>query len=179
MTTFVALLRGINLGSRNRLPMADLRGLVAGLGGTGVRTLLQSGNAVFEHADAGADELAGSLERAIARDHGLKVPCLVREIGDLRRVVDGNPFADTDFEPAKLIVTFLSGPVRPADVAGLDPVNFAPDEFRLGEREVYANCPTGLARSKLPTALGGKLSRLVATARNWNTVTKLADMAEG
>jgi uncharacterized protein (DUF1697 family) len=178
MTTYVALLRGINLGGRNRLPMATLRELIEGMGGTGVRTLLQSGNAVFEHAEEAAGELAGRLEELIRQECGLRVPCVVRELADLRRVVEGNPFAGTGFEPAKLVVTFLSGPVTAEQVAGVDPALYVPDEFRLGEREVYINCPTGLARSKLPTALGNKLAKQVATARNWNTVTKLAEMSD-
>lgn len=178
MTTYVALLRGINLGSRNRLPMAKLRELIAALDGTDVRTLLQSGNAVFDHAEAEPAGLAGRLETSIADECGLKVPCVVREVADLRRVIENNPFAGTEFDPAKLVVTFLSGPVTPEHVVGLDPANFEPDEFRLGDWEVYINCPTGLARSKLPTAVGSKLTGLVATARNWNTVGKLAAMAD-
>ncbi len=178
MTTYVALLRGINLGGRNRLPMATLRELITGMDGTDVRTLLQSGNAVFGHAETEPGRLAGQLEKAISDECGLKVPCVVREIGDLRRVMANNPFAGTDFDPAKLVVTFLSGPVSAEDVAGVDPAKFAPDEFRLGEREVYIHCPTGLARAKLPTALGNTLTSLVATARNWNTVTKLVAMSD-
>jgi uncharacterized protein (DUF1697 family) len=179
MTTYVALLRGINLGGRNRLPMATLRELITGMGGTDVRTLLQSGNAVFGHAEAGPGQLAGRLEQSIADACGLKVPCVVRKIEDLRRVMESNPFAGTEFDPAKLVVTFLSGPVTPEHVAAVDPAAFLPDEFRLGEREVYIHCPTGLARAKLPTVLGNKLNDLVATARNWNTVMKLVAISDG
>lgn len=178
MTTYVALLRGINLGSRNRLSMATLRELITSAGGSDVRTLLQSGNAVFDHEDVEPGVLAQELEASIAENTGLTVPCVVREIDDLRRVLADNPFADVDFDPAKLVVMFLSGPVDAERVSGIDPELYAPDEFRLGEREIYVNCPTGLARSKLPTALGNKRFGLVATARNWNTVTKLSAMTD-
>ncbi len=176
MTTYAALLRGINLGAHNRMPMARLRELIAAMGGTEVRTLLQSGNAVFDHTTAEPERLARELEELIGRELELTVPCVVREASDLRRVLDGNPF--TDFDPAKLVVLFLSGPVGAEHVSGIDPERYAPDEFRLGEREIYVNCPTGLARSKLPTALGDKRLGLVATARNWNTVTKLVAMTD-
>ncbi len=158
--------------------MGKLRELIGALGGSEVRTLLQSGNAVFEHGDAEPARLAQELEILIANDTGLTVPCVVREIGGLQRVLDANPFADLDFDPAKLVVLFLSGPVSADHVSGIDPERYAPDEFRLGEQEIYAYCPTGLARSKLPTALGNKRLGLVATARNWNTVTKLATMTD-
>ena len=178
MTTYVALLRGINLGAHNRLPMAKLRELVTALGGTDVRTLLQSGNVVFEHSRADPAGLAEELQALIAKECELTVPCVVREVEDLQRVVAANPFAEIAFDPAKLVVVFLSGHVTAEQLAGVVPERFAPDEFRRGEQEVYAYCPTGLARSKLPTALGDKLRSLVATARNWNTVTKLVAMKD-
>ncbi|PWI41316.1 DUF1697 domain-containing protein [Streptomyces sp. ICBB 8177] len=178
MTTYVALLRGINLGANNRLPMARLREMLTAMDASGVRTLLQSGNAVFEHAGTDPDALAAVLTARLADEAGLTVPCVVRELADLERVVRDNPFADTDFNPAQLVVVFLSGAPDTARLNDIDPDRFAPDEFRVGEREIYVHCPTGLARSKLPIALSDKRLGVIATARNWNTVTKLALMTD-
>ncbi|MFI9723426.1 DUF1697 domain-containing protein [Streptomyces sp. NPDC052396] len=177
MTTYVALLHGINVGGKRRVPMQLLRELLTGLGGTAVRTHLNSGNAVFTHAGADAEELSQALERALADRLGFPVRCVVRAAADLRRVIDANPFADREFEPGRLVVTFLSGPVRRDSVAGLDPAACLPDVFVLGEREVYLLCPDGLGDSRLARVLARRPLAEVATGRNWNTVCKLAELA--
>ncbi|MEV5505590.1 DUF1697 domain-containing protein [Streptomyces orinoci] len=177
MTTYVALLHGINVGGKRRVPMQTLRELLTGLGGGAVRTHLNSGNAVFTHDGAGPEELTASLERALADRLGFPVRCVVREAADLRRVIDANPFAGRDFLPARLLVTFLSAPARPGPVADLDPAAYLPDVFALGEREVYLLCPDGLRDSRLAQALARRSPAEVATARNWNTVSRLAELA--
>ncbi|MBT2384131.1 DUF1697 domain-containing protein [Streptomyces sp. ISL-11] len=178
MTTYVALLRGINVGGKQRVPMQTLREMLTGLGCEAVRTHLNSGNAVFTHPDADEESLAAGLERAISRELGLSVRCLVRSAGDIRRVVDGNPFAGREVDPARFLVTFLDAPADPAAVSGLDPAAYAPEEFALGEREVYLHCANGIRDSRLAKTLTERRLGRVGTARNWNTVTKLAAMAE-
>ncbi|WP_329185234.1 DUF1697 domain-containing protein [Actinacidiphila glaucinigra] len=178
MTGYVALLRGINVGPTTRLPMQDLRRLLEEIGGTSVRTHLQSGNALFEHERAHPAELADALETAVAAAFdGRRVPCVVREAAGLAGVVERNPFDMTGVDPARFLVTFLSGPVEADRLAGLDPAGFAPDEFRPGEREIYVHCPNGVQKTRLSHALWEKRLGLTATARNWNTVTRLAAMA--
>ncbi|MEW2576988.1 DUF1697 domain-containing protein [Streptomyces syringium] len=178
MTTYVALLRGINVGTKQRVPMGTLRDLLSGLGCGSVRTHLNSGNAVFTHPGSDPDALAAGLEEAIARELGLSVRCFLREGVDLRRVVDANPFADRTVDPARFLVTFLTGTARPDAFADLDPGAYAPDEFILGEREVYLLCPDGIRDSKLAKLLTGRRLGEDGTARNWNTVTRLADLAD-
>ncbi|MFI8941830.1 DUF1697 domain-containing protein [Streptomyces syringium] len=184
MTTYVALLRGINVGTKQRVPMRTLRDLLSGLGCGSVRTHLNSGNAVFTHPGSDPDALAAGLEEAIGRELGLSVRCFVREGVNLRRVVDANPFADRAIDPARFLVVFLSGSssssgaARPDTFADLDPGAYAPDEFALGEREVYLICPDGIRDSKLAKLMTGRRLREDGTARNWNTVTRLADMAD-
>ncbi|MFI1252678.1 DUF1697 domain-containing protein [Streptomyces netropsis] len=181
MTTYVALLRGINVGTKQRVPMQTLRDLLSGLGCGSVRTHLNSGNAVFTHPGSDPDALAAGLEEALARELGLSVRCFVREGVDLRRVVDANPFADRAVDPARFLVVFLSGlsgTARPEAFADLDPGAYAPDEFVLGEREVYLLCPDGIRDSKLAKLLTGRRLGEDGTARNWNTVTRLADMVD-
>jgi uncharacterized protein (DUF1697 family) len=170
----VALLRGINVGGRQKIAMADLQALLAGLRHRDVATLLQSGNALFTSARQDEEALALEIERAIARKLGLTVRCLVRGRDELRRVVDAHPLAGTATDPARLLVIFLSSRPDAAFLRSLDLRAFAPDQVVAGERELYVWCPDGAGKSKLVQALSEKrLGCRVATARNWNTVTKL------
>jgi len=177
VTLYVALLRGINVGPTTRLPMRELSAALEAMGGAEVRTHLRSGNALFEHAAAPA-VLAGRLERRIADGLGLTVPCIVREASDLRRVIDRNPFDLDGVDPARFLVTFLSGPVDSRKVEDIDEGSFAPDAFRPGEHEIYLHCPEGVQKTKLSHAFWEKRLGLTATARNWNTVTRLAALAD-
>ncbi|MEU6082646.1 DUF1697 domain-containing protein [Streptomyces sp. NPDC047108] len=178
MTTYVALLRGINLGGHKKVPMADLRDLLTGLGHGDVRTLLQSGNAVFTSEERNTARLVTGLERAIAERFGFEVPCLALSADDLRAVAGRNPFPPTSVDPSRMFVTFLSGPVDPERLAHVDPHGYPPDEYRVGERELFLRCPDGMGRSKLAEVLGRTDLGLTATVRNWNTVTKLLAMTD-
>ncbi len=175
-TTYVALLRGINLGARNKLAMADLRTLVEGLGADDVSTYVQSGNVVFKAA-AKADELAREIEERIRRDHGLQVPVLLRTKAQLAKLVTNNPFVKGRKDPAMLHVTFLADTPDRARVRKLDAQDAPPDEFHVVGREVYLHCPNGYGRSKLTNAFFEKQLAVVATTRNWRTVTTLAELA--
>lgn len=177
-TSYVALLRGINVGGRNKVPMHTLRELLAGIGGVGVRTHLQSGNAVFTHEEEDPARLAEQLQQAIADELGLTISCLVRSGADLRRVVEANPFDMTGIDGSRFHVTFLSGPVPLDRLAAIDPAAYAPDEFRSGEREIYGHFPNGVHDSKLAGLFTDRKLGLTASARNWNTVTKLLALSE-
>lgn len=178
-TRYVALLRGINVGGKAKVPMQTLRELLAGIGGTQVRTLLQSGNAVFTHERQEPDALAADLRRALADELGLDITCMVRTAADLRRVVEANPFDMTGVNGSRFLVVFLAGPVPRDRLAALDEAAFAPDEFRAGEREVYAHFPDSVRDSRLAARLTDRGLGLAATGRNWNTVTKLLDLSGG
>ena len=178
MTTYAALLRGINVGGNKKLPMARLRELLTGLGHTGVATYLQSGNAVFTAGHGGEESLAAELAEAIERDLGFPVDVLVRDHAYLRAVREACPFPAEELEGRQLHVTYFSEPVGAERFAEVDPAAYLPEEFRLGDRALYLYAPDGLGRSKL----GEYLSRprlnkgLIATTRNWNTVVKLAEL---
>jgi uncharacterized protein (DUF1697 family) len=174
--TYVALLRGINLGSRKRVSMPDLQALFASLGAEDVVTYVQSGNVVFTSSD-GAEKLIAALERRIRRDLGLTVTVLLRTQPQLAKVLAGNPFAKRVKEASKLHVTFLAEKPDRSLVSDLDPEPAAPDEFRVVGQEVYLHCPNGYGRSKLTNAYFEKQLGVAATTRNWNTVTKLAELA--
>ncbi|MFD7326624.1 DUF1697 domain-containing protein [Streptomyces sp. NPDC059875] len=178
--TYAALLRGINVGGHRKVPMAELRSLLEGLGHHHVRTYLQSGNAVFttDADDLSEDEVTAGLEDAIEKHFGFRVDCLVRDAEYLAAVADACPFPAAELEGKQVHVTYFSEPVGPERFAALDQAAFLPEEFRLGDRALYLYAPEGLGRSKLGEALSrpALFKGIVATSRNWNTVVKLVEM---
>ena len=168
----MVLLRGVNVGKHNRVAMADLRNVLAGIGATDVTTYLQSGNAVVT---AEPDGLADRVEHALAETLGLPVRVLVRTTGDLRTVVDANPFPDKVATPKLLHVAFLEHEPDPAvvDTFGL---RQGSDEIALGDRALYLSYQT----RSFDSPINEVLNRLPGawTTRNWTTVTKLLELAE-
>ena len=179
MTTFVALLRGINLGSRNKIRMADLRELVEGLGHENVRTHILSGNVLFESRRRDAGRLERELEKSIKKRFGFDVAVLVRTREELEEVVKGNPLPHATAEGARLFVLFLDRNPPKERLDEVDPKAFEPEEFAVGDRVIYAWYKQGLQGSKLAGALSDKRLGVTTTNRNWNTVTKLVELAGG
>jgi uncharacterized protein (DUF1697 family) len=176
MTRYIALLRGINVGSHRRVGMSDLRALMSSLGYSDVQTLLQSGNAVFAAKDS-TEQVTRDLERRIEVDLGVRTEVVVRTGDELADVVERDPLGTVALDPKRYQVNFLSaapGPEMTRELAALD---FAPERFVLSGREIYAWHPDGMHRSALAKLLSGPRLGVIATARNWNTVTKLAVMA--
>jgi uncharacterized protein (DUF1697 family) len=167
-TTYAALLRGINLGSRNKIAMADLRALFERVGAEDVATYVQSGNVVFASAEPQAG-LARTIERRIAADLGLEIAVQLRTRAQLAKAVRENPYAG--HELAALHVTFLAERPERGRVRALDPSRSEPDEFHVAGREVYLYCPNGYGVSKLSNAWFEKQLDVAATTRNWRTVT--------
>ncbi|MEJ8671627.1 MULTISPECIES: DUF1697 domain-containing protein [unclassified Streptomyces] len=178
MTTYAALLRGINVGGSRKVPMADLRTLMTGLGYDGVRTYLQSGQAVFATGHGDEESLAVELASAIEKQFGFPVDVIVRDHAYLRAIADNCPFPAAELEAKQLHVTYCSAPVAAERFAEIDQAAYLPEEFRLGDRAVYLYAPNGLGRSKLAEILSRpRLNKgLIATSRNWNTVAKLVEM---
>lgn len=178
MTTYAALLRGINVGGSRKVPMADLRTLMTGLGYDGVRTHLQSGQAVFTSGHGDGDSLAAELAGAIERHFGFPVDVIVRDHAYLKAVHDACPFPAAELQGRQLHVTYFSEPVDAARFAGVDQAAYLPEEFRLGDRALYLYAPDGLGRSKFAEQLARpRLTKgLTATTRNWNTVVKLVEL---
>ena len=172
MTTYVALLRGINVGGHRPVPMADLRELCAALGFGSVATYVQSGNVVFTDHGSAAD-VQQRLEAAIAERFGFAADVVVRTRAELAAVASAHPFADRQADIVKLHVFFLGGEPDHERVAALDVTRFVPDELELSGREVYVHFPNGAGRSKLKFDLG-----VPATARNWRTVGALLELAD-
>ncbi|MEX0868943.1 MAG: DUF1697 domain-containing protein [Nitriliruptoraceae bacterium] len=174
----IALLRGINVGGRNKVAMADLRRLCECLGHGEVRTHGQSGNVVFTTDRADTDTLGAEMTARIDDDLGVAPTVVVLSADQLAAVVAGNPFADAAAaDPTKVHAAFLSA--RPSDpsVFDFDPATYAPEEARAGERVLYLHLPGGMGRSQLAADLARRRSDVEVTVRNWRTVTRLHAMA--
>jgi uncharacterized protein (DUF1697 family) len=182
MPTHVALLRGINVGGRNRVAMVALREVVEGLGHRDVATYIQSGNVVFTSAEADPAALAGALEAAIGGQLGVRPKVVVRTCRELARVVADNPFPGQD-NPRLVHAVFWSGPLGAEELAAVDAAQRRSRE--LGSRDeaqvvggtLYLHTPDGFGRSELAaqlTRMGG--GQIAGTARNWATVRKLLAM---
>jgi uncharacterized protein (DUF1697 family) len=173
----IALLRGVNVGGNNKVPMAHLRELMLELGYEDVRTHLQSGNAVFTAPQTPPDQTAQEIESQLERHLGLSVRVLIRTGEELARAVAANPLPEAVSEPSRLLVIFLSAAPSPDLLRELDPADFEPELYGVGEREIYVWCPEGLRTLKLSYAFWEKRLGVTATGRNWNTVTKLLALA--
>ncbi len=175
--TFAALLRGINVGGARKLSMAELRSLLTAGGYDDVVTYIQSGNAVFRSAGGEASETARGIESAIAGAFGLDVTVLLRTGAELDAIASGNPFLGRGPDFSRLHVVFLREPPAPDRIARLDPTRSPGDEFHVGEREVYLRLPAGAGRTKLTLAYFERTLGVEGTARNWNTLLELRELA--
>lgn len=187
MPTHVALLRGINVGGRNRVAMADLREVVAGLGHTEVATYIQSGNVVFTSQETDATALATALERAIAETLGVAPRVVVLSRSELSQVMADNPYPE-ETNPKCLHAVFRSQDMGPEEVAAVAAAEHrarergSRDEARVVGRTLFLRTPEGLGRSELAAQLarrGGALAAEAAgTARNWATVCRLLALCD-
>lgn len=174
----VVLLRGVNLGPRNRVSMADLRDALEGAGFADVVTYVQSGNVVVTSRKSAA-RVASDCRRLIEARFGLDIAVVVRTRDELARVVARNPLGDVATDPKRYQVSFLDAEPSRAVLERLEALATGPERFVAIGKELYAWHPAGVARSKLWAALAGQSLGVTATARNWTTVTKLLELAGG
>lgn len=178
MQTYVALLRAINLGARNKVSMPDLRVLFDALGAEDVSTYLQSGNVAFRSDVGSPAELTSAIEASIKDTMGLDISVLVRTRPELEHLFAANPFVARADDVTALHVTFCAE-APPADrVKALAATTFDPDQFRVVRREVFLHCPNGYGRTKLNNGFFEKKLGVVATTRNWKTVRALAELTK-
>jgi uncharacterized protein (DUF1697 family) len=170
------MLRGINLGSSRRVPMADLRELLQEAGFQNVETYVQSGNIALD-STAKPAALERRLAELIEERFGFEVPVVVRSGKQLAAIVEHDPFQGVADNPKRYQVSFLSAKLSAETVTRLDELAHEPERVAVHGREVYAWHPDGVARSKLWNALAGTGLGVTATARNWTTVNRLLEMA--
>jgi uncharacterized protein (DUF1697 family) len=188
MASHIAVLRGINVGGRNKVPMAELREVVTSLGHTGVTTYIQSGNVLFTPPDGDTAELASGLEAAIAGAFGLKASVVVLSRDELAQILDRNPYPDEP-DPRLVHVVFLNAELPPDLLERIKTAETTAaakggrDTITAIGPALYVHTPDGFGRSDLAQVLfriigpPGK-SGVAATARNWATATKLLSLCE-
>jgi uncharacterized protein (DUF1697 family) len=174
----VALLRGINVGGKHKLPMKDLVAMFAQAGCGDVRSYIQSGNIIFTAAPDLSSRLSGMITAQIQKRFGFEAPVVLRTAAQLAKVITNNPFIQTGVAEEQLHVMFLAGPPDSASVRRLDPARSAPDEFLVRGQEIYLRFPHGMGRSKLTTQYFDSILSTLSTVRNWRTATKLLELMQ-
>jgi uncharacterized protein (DUF1697 family) len=177
MTRHIALLRGINVGGHNKVPMADLRRALEEAGFEDVKTYVQSGNVALTAKERSPGKVGRAGEKAIAEAFGFDVAVVVRSRDEIAALVEEDPLGDVATNPKFRIVVFLAEKLDPDRLADVDPDDFAPEAFALRDYEIVMWAPDGQRDSKLVKALTEKRTGVVGTARNWRTVEKLLDLA--
>ena len=179
MAVCVALLRGINVGGRNLITMSGLRDLLGTLGFTNVRSLLQSGNLVFQSDRRASSKIEQLLEVETKKSLGTSVDYHVRTADEWKAVVANNPFPEeAERDPAHLVALFLKVAPKPKNIETLQAAIRGPEIVRADGKQVYIVYPMGIGTSKLTNTLIDKTLGLRGTARNWNTVVKLAALVQ-
>ena len=169
---FAALLRGVNVGGANRVPMAELRALLEALGYGDARTLLNSGNAVFNSATNAARVHADKIRNELISRLNVDVPVIVKSEKDVAAIEAGNALAATATDASRLLVAFTPDAKTLEGLRPIAPLVKFPEKFLLGAHAAYLWCPGGILQSKAGAALLGKPGR-AATTRNWATVLKI------
>ncbi|CAG2130333.1 hypothetical protein LMG31506_00794 [Cupriavidus yeoncheonensis] len=176
MKHYILLLRGINVGGKNALPMKELVSILEDLGAVEVGTYIQSGNVVFQAGKEAADRIASDLGRRVKRSRGFLPASLLLSQNDLRRAIERNPFPDAESDASRLQVGFLAeAPARP-DMERLAALKLESERFHLDGKVFYLHAPKGVGTSKL-AANSERLLGVAMTARNWRTVCRLMEMA--
>ena len=176
MSTYIALLRGINVGGSNILPMRELIVLLEELGLSRVKTYIQSGNVVFQSGHNDIKELAQKISAAIGNSHGFAPHIFLLDLSALQAAVAANPFPQAENDPNTLHLFFLDEVPQNPDWAALESIKAETEQYRLVNNVFYLHAPDGIGRSKL----AGKVEKVLGvavTARNWRTVSKVIAMA--
>jgi uncharacterized protein (DUF1697 family) len=179
MAVIVSMLRGVNVGPHNRMKMEELRALYESLKLRDAQTYVQSGNVVFTTEEKDLGRLSKRIESGIEERFGFRSEVMVRTTAEMRDVVARNPFAKRrGIEPNKLLVTFLASVPEADAVEKVLQIKTDPEELRIEGRELYMYFPNGMARPKVSWVTIANKLKVAGTGRNWNSVTKLLEMAE-
>ncbi|HXY09478.1 MAG TPA: DUF1697 domain-containing protein [Terriglobales bacterium] len=178
MPVFISMLRGVNVGGHNKVNMTELSALYESLGFDTPRTYVQSGNVIFRTSEKNAASIAKKIQDGIERTFGFRPAVVLRTAPELKKAIDANPFAGRrDIVPGKLLVTFLASDPGPDGLRRLAAFKSHPEELHLNGSELYIYFPNGAGRSKLPWSSVEKLVGVTGTARNWNSVSKILEIA--
>ena len=176
MTTFISMLRGINVSGQKKVGMKELKELYEAMGFGQVRTYIQSGNVIFEYPDTDRSTLVSKIERGIEGRFGFKVPVVIRTKDELWRLIAETPFAGKD--ESRVHVTFLSSEPETLNVDEISRAKDDAEEFSAKSKEIYLFCPNGYGLTKLSNTFFERKLGVSATTRNWKTVNTLFSLTE-
>ena len=170
---YLVMPRGINVGARNRVPMATLRSKLTGLGHTDVATILNSGNVIVSAESDCPDDVAAAVQQLLRDEFNVSVPCVVRTADQIREVLARNPLQDLVTDPSRYLVNFLSDEPESGAVGALLSEDHSPEAITVEGAEAYVWTPDGVKAMTLSFAYLERRLGVVATARNWNTVQRI------
>lgn len=180
MERFIALLRGVNVSGKNKVNMKELKTWMEQLAFTEVETYIQSGNIVFTSAQKNVANLAQKIKKAISEQLGLDIVVIVLSPATLQTIIEENPFsADTNFDEHNMYVCFLQQTPEKEKTKNISGYSFADDRFQLAGQVVYLYVPGGYGNTKINNNFFENKLKVAATTRNWKTIQKLLEMAEG
>jgi len=177
MNTYIMLLRGINVGGNNKLPMKELVSVLETLGLQNVKTYIQSGNVVFQSTRIDVATLAQEISAAIDKNHGFAPYVFILSIENVQAAMRANPFPEGENEPKSLHFFFLDGTLQQTDIDALKPLQTETERFRLIDNVLYLHAPDGIGRSKSVAKISRGWKEVNITARNWRTVSKIVEIA--
>lgn len=177
MNTHIALLRGINVGGKNKLPMRDLVTILEGLDLQNVKTYIQSGNAAFRSARGDLAALSEEIGAAIEQSHGFNPQVFILTVDTLKDAVAANPFPEAEDEPKTLHFFFVDGDPSQLNIEKLSQLKKESEQFQLINNVIYLHTPDGFSRSKLAEALSKKRTDVALTGRNYRSTGKILEMA--
>jgi uncharacterized protein (DUF1697 family) len=179
MPVLISMLRAVNVGGHSKIKMDALRALYASLKFENPQTYLQSGNVIFKSNERNLDLVAKRIQSAVEKKFACRTEIILRTTAELRSVVAKNPFAKRpNIVPGKLLIAFLASDPGDAARKTLEDQKFAPEELHVSGREFYIYFPDGMGKSKLPWPRIYKILNTPGTGRNWNSVTKMLEIAE-
>jgi len=180
MSSYIAMLRGINVSGQKLIKMADLKVHLEELELAHLQTYIQSGNIVFDIEGSSPRDLENLIHNKIIEAYGFEVPVIVRTKNDLEEVVQNNPFhEEAKPDPRRVLVTFLSETPSADRVKELQKLDYGPEQWHLRNADIYLYAPNGYGKAKMNNNLFEKKLKVQATTRNWKTVNILAQMAKG
>ncbi len=179
MPVLISMLRAVNVGGHSQIKMEALRALYSSLKFENPQTYVQSGNVIFKTNERDLALIAKRIQQSIEKKFACRPEVIVRTAAELRSVIAKNPFAErANIEPNKLLVTFLASDPGKEARENLRKQKFAPEELHVADRELYIYFPNGIGKSKLPWSRLDKILQTPGTGRNWNSVTKMLEIAE-
>ncbi len=177
MTTYICILRGINVSGKNKILMQDLKALFESMNFKNVKTYIQSGNVVFDAKSA--KNLETIIQKKIKEQYGFDVPIIIRTVDEITSILTQNPYLNQkNIELDKLHITFLSETPTKENLSKINTYNFEPDVFEIIGNEVYLHCPNGYGNTKLSNTFFEYKLKVTATTRNWKTVNEIAKLCE-